>query len=142
MELIAEKYLSVNEAYSLLKSRRDQIGALSYEQQNTFDYLDDLVRLSDKNAKAMNGELIKAGLNEDCANRIVNILPKKEDETKLILADQLGLGEAIIKTATEISKTYLKDAKEPAKIKQVEAPQLEQVDDLTQSTEKLKEESE
>lgn len=141
MELVTEKYLTVNEAHQLLKSRRDQAGALSYEQQNSFDYLDDLVRLSDKDAKSMKSELVKAGLNEDCATRIINILPKKEDETKLILADQLGLEDSVIKAVTEISKTYVKDAKEPAKIKLVEAPQLEEVtDELTASTEKPKQE--
>ncbi len=141
MELVAEKHLTVNEAHQLLKSRRDQAGALSYEQQNTFDYLDDLIRLSDKDAKAMKSELTKAGLNEDCAARIVNLLPKKDDEVKLILADQVSISDDVIKAVCEISKTYLKDAKEPAKIKQVEAPQLEQVtDELTASTEKPKEE--
>lgn len=125
MELVTEKIVTVNEAFELLKNRRVKVGALSYEQQNTFDYLEDLIRLTDKNAASMKSELTKIGLNEECAVRIVNLLPKKEEELKLTLGDQINLNEDVLKKTLEISKSYLKDAKEPAKIKRMEAPQTE-----------------
>ena len=47
MQVIREKIVTVNEALSLLTNRQ-KAGNLSYEQQNTLNYLEDLTKLDEK----------------------------------------------------------------------------------------------
>ncbi len=120
-----ERIVTVNEAHDLLKSRQKE-GNLSYEQQNTLNYLEDLIKLEDKYAQKLVKELKETGLSEWQAIKAVDILPKKEDEFKIILAGSGPVNDAALKKAFEILKEYRKNAKEPAKTKKVEPlPEVE-----------------
>ncbi len=120
MQVIKENIITVNDAYELLKERQKE-GNLSYEQQNTLNYLEDLIKLDNKEAKAMVKELSEAGLTQWQAVKVTDLLPKKEDELKLVLAGTGPVNEAELKKVFEIVKKYKKDSKEPAKTRKVEA---------------------
>ncbi|MDP3742462.1 MAG: hypothetical protein Q8R15_04050 [Candidatus Micrarchaeota archaeon] len=120
MEVIREKIVTVNEALSLLEQRQKE-GNLSYEQQNTMNYLEDLSKLDSKDSEKMTKELKGAGLTEWQAVKVVDLMPKKEDELKVVLGGSGPLTEVVLKKVFEIAKEYRKLAKEPAKTRKVEA---------------------
>ncbi len=120
MQIMKEKIVTVNEALSLLTQRQKE-GNLSYEQQNTMNYLEDLVKLEDKDSEKMLKELRDAGLTEWQAVKVVDLMPKKEDELKVVLGGSGPLTDAILKKSFEIAKEYRKAAKEPAKTRKIEA---------------------
>ncbi len=123
MDVIKERIITVNEAHELLKQRQHD-GNLSYEQQNTLNYLEDLLKLDDKDAAKMVKELKETGLTEWQAVKVTDLLPKKEEELKAIVLASGQASESALKKAFEIVKQYKKDAKEPAKTKKIEpAPQ-------------------
>ena len=128
MQVVKEKIITSNEALSLLTDRQKQ-GNLSYEQQNTFNYLEDLIKLDDKVSQKMLAELKDAGLTEWQAVKVVDLLPKKEEELSIFVSGAELLNAEAAKKAIEISKNYRKKAKEPAKTKKVEpaptAPEAE-----------------
>ncbi len=128
MQVIHEKIITVNEAHALLKSRQ-KAGNLSYEQQNTLDYLEDLIKLSDKDAAKMVKELMTAGLTEWQAVKTTDLLPKKEEELKLVFAGSGGANEAVLKKAFDIVKEHRKEAKEPAKTRKIEAAQATPIEE-------------
>ena len=121
MQVMKEHIVTVNTAHSLLKQRQTE-GNLSYEQQNTLNYLEDLIKLGDKDSDKMVKALKDAGLTEWQAVKVVDLLPKKEDELKIVLAGSGPVGDGQLKKAFEIVKEYRKGAKEPAKSKKVEPP--------------------
>ncbi len=119
MQVTTERIITVNEAHGLLKDRQKQ-GNLSYEQQNTLNYLEDLVKLDDKDSDKMVKELKGIGFTEWQAVKATDLLPKKEEELKIVLAGSGAIEDGVLKKAFEIVKNYKKDAKEPAKTKKVE----------------------
>lgn len=119
MQVITERIIAVNEALSLLKSRQKD-GNLSYEQQNTLNYLEDLSKLDDKDAVKMVKALKESGLNEWQAVKVTDLLPKKEEEIKVVLAGSGTVSDDVVKKCFEIVKEYKKLAKEPAKTRKVE----------------------
>lgn len=119
MQVINETIVTVNAAHELLKQRQKE-GNLSYEQQNTLNYLEDLLKLDEKDSGKMLKELKAAGLTEWQAVKVADLLPKKEEELKLVLGGSGTVGDAALKKAFEVVKEYRKAAKEPAKTRKVE----------------------
>jgi len=117
MEVITERSITINEALSALKKRQKD-GALSYEQQHTLNYLEDLVRLEDKDAVKLVKELKEIGLTELQAVKLCDLLPKKEEEVKLFLGT--AVKEDVAKKVFEAVKEYKKKASEPTKTKKIE----------------------
>ncbi|MFH0713459.1 MAG: hypothetical protein V1722_02660 [Candidatus Micrarchaeota archaeon] len=124
MQVITEKIITVNEAHALLKERQKQ-GNLSYEQQNTLNYFEDLLKIDDKDAAKMVKELMDAGLTQWQAVKVTDLLPKKEEELKAILAGSGAIDASKLKSAFEIVKSYRKDSKEPAKTRKIEPTKQE-----------------
>ncbi len=120
MEVIRERIVTVNEALSLLEQRQKE-GNLSYEQQNTLNYLEDLSKLDKKESEKMVKELKAAGLTEWQAVKVTDLLPRKEDELRIVIAGSGSVTDAVLKKSFEIAKEYRKLAKEPAKSRKVEA---------------------
>ncbi len=117
MEVITERSITINEALSALKKRQKD-GALSYEQQHTLNYLEDLVRLEDKDAAKLVKELKEIGLTESQAAKLCDLLPKKEEEVKLFLGT--AVKDDVAKKVFEAVKEFKKKASEPAKTKKIE----------------------
>ena len=134
MQVEREKIVTVNEALELLKQRQRE-GNLSYEQQNTLNYLEDLVKLDDKDAAKLLKELKEVGLTEWQAVKIADLLPKKEDELKVILVGSGSVNDASLKKAFDIVKEYKKSAKEPAKSRKIEPLPEKPVVDKTEKEE-------
>lgn len=120
MNVLSEKPIALADAAELIRKRmKDQKeGApLGYEQQNTFDYLSKFAHLSAKDAKAMRKELedLDAGLNEKQLIKLVDLLPKKEEELKTIL---LSCGELSapekLKEILKVCKSYHSEKTEKA----------------------------
>lgn len=106
MKVVSEKLVSLPEALALLQKRQKE-GELSYEQQNTLAYLQEFACLSAKDADSLKKELKELGfLNEFQIISLTNLLPKNEDEVKLILGgDRTGSSEQV-KKVLEIVKRY------------------------------------
>ncbi|MEM0475427.1 MAG: hypothetical protein QW343_01405 [Candidatus Norongarragalinales archaeon] len=105
----SEKIISLPEAKALLEKRRKE-GALGYEQQNTFEYLEEFAAFDEKDAREMRKELEKLGfLNEAQIVSVVNNAPRFENEVRAILAGCAG-GEKSGCTA-EQAKQVLKIVK-------------------------------
>ncbi len=135
MQVIKEEILTVNQAHNLLKERQKE-GNLSYEQQNTLNYLEDLVKLDSKTHDKLLKELLEAaGLNSWQASKVVDLLPKKEDVLKIILTSGGPVNDETVKKVFEIIKKYRKDAKEPAKTKKVEVAEQKEEKKQEETTE-------
>ncbi len=105
MKIIEEKYPTYAELKEMLEERSGE-GELGYEQKNTLEYLQKFAKLDVKESKALKKELIEAGLSEKLATLCVNLLPRKEDEVKLIL-----LYGNVEDAKGELAKTVLKTLK-------------------------------
>jgi len=89
MQAISEKPVTLAEVSELLKKRQKEQrdGApLSYEQQNTLDYAEKFTHVSVKDAAALRKKLDALGfLNEKQVIKLVDVLPAKEEDAKLVL---------------------------------------------------------
>jgi len=84
-EILKEKLVTDAEAKKIITERKKEI-ELGYEQKNTYDYLKKYINLTEKKAKSLIEELGKIPkLREKQIIDIVNILPKDNDDLRLIL---------------------------------------------------------
>jgi len=92
------------------KAPKEEPGELSYEQQNTLDYAQKFAKLTQKEAEELEKKLREIGaLNEKQVVSIINIMPKKEEELKAILAkDKMELDEEQLKAVIKIVKEHRK----------------------------------
>ena len=104
MKPVSEKPLAYSEALAVLEKRQKD-GSLSYEQQNTFDYLTAFAKITDKEAAELKKELVGMGVDERSAVVIASVLPKKEEEVKTILgkAGDAELPKNILKTVKKFT---------------------------------------
>lgn len=85
MIIVSEKPVSIIQVQELLEERK-QDGELSFEQQNALDYAKKFSKLGVKEAKKLQGELEKIeGATEMQIVKLIDLMPKKEDEVKAIL---------------------------------------------------------
>jgi len=110
VKVISEKNVSLSEALSLLEKRKKD-GELGYEQQNTLDYLQEFAVLSEKDSNALARELCELGLTEEQAISIVNIMPKKEDEVRAVLAGGKTASPELVKNILKTVKKYKPEKK-------------------------------
>ncbi|MCX6767611.1 MAG: hypothetical protein NTY90_02680 [Candidatus Micrarchaeota archaeon] len=101
---------STPEEQKQAEAPKEEAGELSYEQQNTLDYAEKFAKMSVKNAAELDKKLREIGaLTEKQTVAIINILPKKPEELKAILAkDKIELDEEQIKTVIKLAKEYQK----------------------------------
>ncbi len=105
MKVISEKNVSLREALSLLEKRKKD-GELGYEQQNTLDYLQEFAALNEKDSNALEKELCGLGLTEEQAISITNIMPKKEEEVRAVLAGNKTITLELVKNILKTVKKY------------------------------------
>lgn len=88
MKILQEKPLNVYEAKKLIDNLSETEGELNFRAQKTHEYLQQVSNLDEKKAKELFDKLmnLKLGrLKEIHVQTLINILPKKEDEVKLVL---------------------------------------------------------
>lgn len=118
MDVIKKKPLSLAEAFEMLKDRKEE--TLSFEQQYAYSYLEDLSRLSLKDAEILAEKLKPFGLNETQIIKVVDLLPKKEDDLKMIISSVgAGLTAEQLKEIVKIIKSLKEKEKDVEKIKKV-----------------------
>ena len=106
MNVVSQKVLLNAEALELLEERKKE-GELGYEQQNALQHLQTFNTLSAKEARKLFAELVEAGLNENQALLICNLLPKREDHLKSVLiADKSEVNDDRVKEILKIVKKY------------------------------------
>ncbi|MFQ5405682.1 MAG: hypothetical protein ACE5DI_00800 [Candidatus Micrarchaeia archaeon] len=110
MDIVAEKVVSLKDVENVLNKRKKEgEDALSYEQQNTLEYVEKFAdKLSDEKAKSLKKELEKIGLTEKMTIKIVDLLPKKEEEVRVVvLQDRVELSDdqvkAIVKAVKDVA---------------------------------------
>lgn len=88
MKIIQEKSLNIYEAKKVLEEVKEQQNELNFRAEKTFDYLQQVSELDEKKAKELFDKLTKLNisrLKEPQINAIINLLPKKEEDVKMIL---------------------------------------------------------
>lgn len=110
MKINSEKNISLSEALTLLEKRQKD-GDLGYEQQNTLDYLREFTLLNEKDSNALENELRELGVNEEQAVSLVNLLPKKEDEVRAVLAGGKTTSPELVKNVLKAVKRYKPEKK-------------------------------
>jgi len=128
MEIIEKKPVTLAEAFELLKERKKE--NLSFEQQYAYDYLNDVLRLSEKDAESLAEKLKPFGLTDFQIVKIVDLMPKKEDELKMVISSAgSGITSEQLKEILKIIKTFKEKEKNVEKIKKIKEEKEEKVED-------------
>ncbi|VVB65482.1 RNA polymerase Rpb4 [Candidatus Gugararchaeum adminiculabundum] len=111
-EMVGQKNATLSESLHILEEREKE-GQLGFEQQATLDYLKKFAKLPKKKADELREELVKIeGVTEAAACKIVDMLPKTEDQLNAILSSARGkMGEKTAKEVLELVGKY--NPKEP-----------------------------
>ena len=112
MKLLESTPVALWKVAELLEERRREAGGnLEYEQTNTLEYATNFGKLTEAKAEAMLKEMEKAApsLPAEQAVQLVDLLPKREDEIKMvILSAKTELPEEQVKELAKIVKKYSK----------------------------------
>ncbi len=85
MDILNEKPISIVEAKEILEKRSKE-SELSFEQQNALQHVQKFARVDLKKAKKLAEDLSKIeGITELQKVKLIDLMPKKEEEVKLIL---------------------------------------------------------
>jgi DNA-directed RNA polymerase subunit F len=105
MNITNERSATLAEVQSLLKKRQKD-GELSYEQSNSLAYAESFAKLDVKEAQSLDRALEKLGfLTPAARSGLVDLLPKKEDEVKAVLAREgIEAGDEQIKEVLKALK--------------------------------------
>lgn len=101
MKILSEKPLNVYEVKTILEELKEKDKELNFRAEKTHDYLQQITELDKKKAKELFDKLMKLGvsrLKELHVQQLVTLLPKKEDEIKMILQ---GYSITLTKDAVE-----------------------------------------
>ncbi len=131
MEVIEKKPLTLAEAFELLKERKKE--NLSFEQQYAYNYLDDVSRLSEKDAESLSEKLKPFGLTKLQIVKIVDLMPKKEDELKMIISSAgSGVTADQLKEIVKIIKSFKEKEKSVEKIKKIKEEKEEKKEEVAE----------
>lgn len=112
MKLVESIPLSLSKVAELLEERRREAGGnLEYEQTNTLEYAKAFGKLSESKAEALLKEISKAApsLPRDQAVQLVDLLPKKEEEIKMVIASaKMELPDEQVKELAKLMKRHNK----------------------------------
>lgn len=142
-ELKESKDISLSEVLEILEKRKKR-SPLGYEQQTSYDYCTAFVKLSLVDTKRLIEELMEIEeINEKTAIKIVDIIPVKESQLKIILAkERIELSPDKIQKVFEILLKYKDKSEEYLKRKQkkkVEIIEDKKVDEDEEKVTKKKE---
>lgn len=109
MKAIEEKVVAFSTAKELLDKRKKD-SELGYEQQNTLEYLEKFVKLTDSESAKLQKKLEELNiLSEKQIMELVNLLPTKDDLVKTILSkEKLEFTNDQVKEITKIIKDHAK----------------------------------
>ena len=98
--------ISNSEAKNILIKKMKERELTFEQQQQTYEYLRNVTKLSKTDAEKLIKELEGFGLKEESLMNIVNLLPKDEQVLKLILKKEKELKPAQIKNILDIVSKY------------------------------------
>ncbi len=88
MDIKSEKFVTPYEARKILKKKGKET-ELNYEQKNAFDYLNKFCKVAEKDIDALVSELSGIEkLNEKHVVGIVGMMPKDDDDLRLLFANE------------------------------------------------------
>jgi len=82
--LIAEKYVTISQAKEIFVNSRRNYEEMPYELSCALDYLEKFAKLSVEEAEELLNKLRNLGLDERTSVKIVDLLPKDEEDLKVI----------------------------------------------------------
>lgn len=105
-KMISERILTLAEVEEILK-KREKEEELIYEQKTALEHIRRFSKLKKKQALKLKKELTEAGLREDVASKIVDILPlDKEDIMYLFSRERFILDEKEVSKLADIIAKY------------------------------------
>ena len=139
-ELKESKDISLAEVLEILEKRKKR-GPLGYEQQTSHDYCENFVKLSITDTKGLISQLLEIEeINEKTAIKIVDIMPMKEAQLKIILAkDRIELSSEKLQKVFEIIMNYKPKMEEYIK-KKKKAQEVAEKKEKTETKEEKKKE--
>ena len=108
-KLISEQAMSLAEAQAIIEKRKKE-GELSYEQNLTLEYCKKFSKLNKKEVSSLIKELTSLEkVSEKHAIVLVDLLPKNENELRLIFAkEHFILSEGELKNILDVLAKYRK----------------------------------
>ena len=112
MKLIESTPLYLSKVAELLEERRREAGGnLEYEQTNTLEYATTFSKFTEAKAEALLKEIAKISpsLPREQAVQLVDLLPKKEEEIKMIIfSAKMELPDEQVKELAKLMKKHTK----------------------------------
>ncbi len=84
---LGEQPVSLSEVKELLTKRKKD-GELTYEQKQTLEYVKEFAKIKPAKAREAMDKLVEMGIDARQAAKIVDIMPKDEDDIKLLFAKE------------------------------------------------------
>ncbi len=105
MRIKGRSVITNSEAKNILMKKMKE-KELNFEQQQAYEFLKNVTKLSKTNAEKLMKELEEFGLKEETIVNITNIVPKDEAVLKLILKNEKELKPAQVKKILDIVTKY------------------------------------
>ena len=83
-KLISERYVTIAQSKEIVANSRRNYEELPYELSCAINYLEKFAKLSAEEAEKLLNELRSLGLDERTSVKIVDLLPKDEEDLKVI----------------------------------------------------------
>jgi len=83
-KLISERYVTISQSKEMFINSRENYEEMPYELNCALKYLEKFAKLSSEEAEKLLDELRGLGLNEKISVKIVDLLPKDEEDLKVI----------------------------------------------------------
>ena len=83
-KLISERYVTISQSKEMINNNRKNYEEIPYELNCALNYLEKFVKLSVEEAEELLNELRSLGLDERTSVKIVDLLPKDEEDLKVI----------------------------------------------------------
>ncbi|HIQ38444.1 MAG TPA: DNA-directed RNA polymerase subunit F [Methanothermococcus okinawensis] len=83
-KLISERYVTISQSKEMINNNRKNYEEIPYELNCALNYLEKFAKLSVEEAEELLNELRSLGLDERTSVKIVDLLPKDEEDLKVI----------------------------------------------------------
>ncbi|AXI25314.1 DNA-directed RNA polymerase subunit F [Methanofervidicoccus sp. A16] len=83
-KLISERYVTISQSKEIFINSRRNYEEMPYELSCALNYLEKFAKLSAEEAEKLLNELRSLGLDERTSVKIVDLLPKDEEDLKVI----------------------------------------------------------
>ncbi|GBF36080.1 MAG TPA: DNA-directed RNA polymerase subunit F [Methanothermococcus okinawensis] len=105
-KLISERYVTIAWSKEMVNNNRENYEEIPYELNCALSYLEKFAKLSVEEAEELLSELKSLGLDEKTSVKIVDLLPKDEEDLKVIFykSDLPENAEEILNTVRKYIK--------------------------------------